>query len=60
MQQGKEIPESSDLFSFSEEKYIKENPDSFDISRLELLRETPTVERIFEFIKDLYECAGFS
>lgn len=28
--QGKEIPEVSDLFFFSEEKYIKEKPEAFD------------------------------
>ena len=28
--QGKEIPEDSDLFFFSEEKYIKEKPEAFD------------------------------
>jgi len=28
--QGKKVPESSDLFYFSEEKYIKEKPEAFD------------------------------
>jgi hypothetical protein len=28
--QGKEIPGDSDLFFFSEEKYIKEKPEAFD------------------------------
>jgi hypothetical protein len=28
--QGKTIPEASDLFFFSEEKYIKEKPEAFD------------------------------
>lgn len=42
--QGKEIPEYSDLFYFSEEKYIKEKPEAFDQCRISLLRETPSVE----------------
>lgn len=28
--QGKKVPEPSDLFFFSEEKYIKEKPEAFD------------------------------
>ena len=50
---------SSDLFYFSEEKYIKEKPEAFDEQRLILLRETPTVENIYEFVKALYDCAQF-
>jgi hypothetical protein len=42
--QGKEIPEYSDLFFFSEEKYIKEKPEAFDQQRISLLRETPQIE----------------
>lgn len=57
---GEEIPEDSDLFFFSEEKYIKEKPESFDEKRIELLRETPKVENINEFMKALYDCAQFS
>jgi len=30
LQQNKEIPEQSDLFFFTEEKYIKEKPEAFD------------------------------
>lgn len=58
--QGKEIPEDSDLFFFSEEKYIKEKPEAFDQCRISLLRETPPVEHILDFIKALYDCAKFS
>ena len=58
--QGKEIPEYSDLFYFSEEKYIKEKPEAFDQCRISLLRETPTVDQILDFIKALYDCAKFS
>lgn len=30
MGQNKKVPESSDLFFFNEEKYIKEKPEAFD------------------------------
>ena len=51
---------NSDLQYFSEEKYIDEKPEEFDESRKALLRETPSIENIFEFIKALYDCAQFS
>ena len=57
---GKTFDEESDLYFFSEEKYIKEKPESFDEKRIELLRETPKVENINEFMKALYDCAQFS
>lgn len=57
---GKEIPEASELYYFSEEKYIKEKPEEFDEQRKALLRETPTVDNIYEFMKALYDCAQFS
>ncbi len=57
---GKEIPKGSDLHFFSEEKYIEEKPEEFDESRKALLRETPSVENIYEFMKALYDCAQFS
>lgn len=53
------ISEDDDLYFFSEEKYIKEKPEAFDEARLALLRETPTVENIDEFIQALYDCAQF-
>ena len=53
------MDEDSDLFYFSEEKYIKEKPEAFDEKRIELLRETPKVENINEFMKALYDCAQF-
>ena len=34
---GKTFDEESDLFFFSEEKYIKEKPEAFDEKRIELL-----------------------
>lgn len=57
---GKKIELNSDLQYFSEEKYIDEKPEEFDESRKALLRETPSIENIFEFIKALYDCAQFS
>ena len=60
MGQGKEIPEASDLYFFSEEKYIKEKPEAFALQRISLLRETPSAEQILDFIKALYDCAKFS
>lgn len=60
-QQGERtIVEDSDLFFFSEEKYIKEKIDSFDPNRIQLLRETPSVGQILDFMKALYDCAKFS
>ena len=56
----RELNENSDLFFFSEEKYIKEKPEEYDESRRELLREMPTIESINEFMKALFECAQFS
>jgi len=56
---GKEIISNSDLYFFCEEKYISEKPEAFDEQRLALLRETPTVENIYEFLQALYDCAQF-
>lgn len=57
---GKQIMSHSDLYFFCEEKYINEKPEAFDEERLALLRETPTVDNINEFIQALYDCAQFS
>lgn len=56
---GKQIMPQSDLYFFCEEKYISEKPEAFDEQRLTLLRETPTVENIYEFVQALYDCAQF-
>lgn len=42
------MSEDGDLYYFSEEKYISEKPDEFDEQRRELLRETPTIDNIYE------------
>lgn len=60
MSAGKVIPKDSDLYYFSDEKYINEKPDEFEEERKELLNETPSVDNIYEFIKALYDCAQFS
>lgn len=57
---GKDIPTESDLRFFSEEKYIQEKPDEFDEARRAMLRETPSTDNIYEFMKALYDCAQFS
>jgi len=51
------VETESELYHFSEEKYITENPEAFDEERIELLRKAPTVDNIFDFLKALYECA---
>jgi hypothetical protein len=56
---AEEVDEEKELYYFSEEKYIKEKPEAFDEARLNLLRETPTVENINEFMQALYDCAQF-
>lgn len=60
MTQGKDIDTTSELYYFSEERYIAEHPEAFDEQRLELLRRAPTVDNIYEFIKALFDCAQFS
>ncbi len=57
IQSKEDIEPDSDLFFFSEEKYINEKPEEFDEQRRMLLRETPTVDNIYEFMKALYDCA---
>jgi len=57
---GKEIPEDSELYYFSEQKYIKEKPEDFDQDRILLLRQTPSVEEMMDFIKALFDTAQFS
>jgi len=57
---GNQILPASDLYFFSEEKYIAEKPEEFDSARRALLRQMPSVENIYEFMKALYDCAQFS
>jgi hypothetical protein len=60
MQLGKTVSSSSDLFFFSEEKYIEESPNSFDDQKIELIKKTPSYDEINDFIEALYNCAQFS
>jgi hypothetical protein len=60
MQDGKTISTKSDLYYFSEDKYINENPQNFEEERVNLLRKTPTQEDIAGFIEALYDLAQFS
>jgi hypothetical protein len=51
IQLRKKISSKSDLYYFSEEKYIKESPTCFDEIRIERMRKTPSIEEIDEFIE---------
>ena len=57
---GREIQSTSDLYYFSEEKYIRDHPEAFDEQRRQMLRKMPSVDDIFEFMRALYDCARFS
>jgi hypothetical protein len=54
LQDGKTIHPKSDMYYFSEEKYINENPNVFDEDRIALLRKTPTMEDISGFIEVIH------
>jgi len=51
IQDGKTIPKNSDLYFFSEDKYINENPNNFDEERIRLLRKLPSLDDISNFIE---------
>lgn len=51
LQDGKIIAPKSDLYFFTEDKYINESPGAFDEERISLLRKTPTQEDISGFIE---------
>jgi hypothetical protein len=51
MQLGKTVSPKSDLYFFSEEKYVREFPNSFDEENLKLIRKTPSQEEINDFIE---------
>jgi hypothetical protein len=51
MQLGKSVSPKSDLFYFSEEKYVNESPGYFDEERMKFLKKTPTQEELSEFIE---------
>jgi hypothetical protein len=51
MQLGKTISPKSDLYYFSEDKYISEYPGCFDEQRIEMLHKTPSQEDIVDFVE---------
>jgi hypothetical protein len=54
MQLGKTISTKSDLYYFSEDKYINEFPGYFDEQKIELLHKPPSHEDIVDFIEVKY------
>lgn len=59
-QSGKTISSKSDLYYFSEDKYITDYPLNFEDSRKDTAIQLPTQEEISEFLKALFYCAQFS
>ena len=57
---GKTISKKSDLYFFSEEKYIDEFPQYFDKQRIENIKKIPTLDDMINFIEALYNCVQFS
>jgi hypothetical protein len=51
MHLGKTVSSKSDLFYFSEEKYVNEYPGFFDEERIKFLNKTPTLQELSEFIE---------
>ena len=56
---GKQITSKSDLYFFCEEKYMGDKVDGYDEERQAVLRETPNVGSIYEFMLAIYDCAQF-
>jgi hypothetical protein len=50
MQLGKTVSIKSDLYYFSEEKYVNESPGCFYEEKLKILKKTPNKEELKEFI----------
>lgn len=48
---GKKISPNSDLYCFSEDKYINDFPCYFDEQRIEYITKVPELEEISEFIE---------
>lgn len=53
MELGKKISPKSDLYYFSEEKYISESPNYFDEQKIEYIKKVPDLEDISDFIEVL-------
>ncbi len=60
MNLGKTISKKSDLYFFSEDKYVDEYPQYFDKQRIENIRKIPTLDDMINFIEALYNCVQFS
>lgn len=60
MNLGKTISKKSDLYFFSEDKYIDEYPQYFDKQRIENIKKIPTLDDMINFIEALYNCVQFS
>ena len=50
MELGKTVSTKSDLYFFSEEKYVNESPGYFYEEKLKFLKKTPNEEELNEFI----------
>ena len=48
---GKTISPKSELYYFSEDKYIQENPSNFDDTRVKMLKSVPTELEIAELME---------
>jgi hypothetical protein len=51
LQEGKTVLPDTDLYYFSEEKYMLDHPELFNHERQKILRKTPTKEDISGFIE---------
>jgi len=60
MNLGKTISKKSDLYFFSEDKYVDEYPQYFDKQRIENIKKIPTLDDMINFIEALYNCVQFS
>lgn len=60
MNLGKQISPKSDLYFFSEEKYVNEYPQYFDRQRIDNIKKVPSLDDMINFIEALYNCVQFS
>ena len=57
---NKKFPKEHGLQFFNEEKYIKDRKNDFTPDRIQLLREMPAEEHVFEFIYAIFTIADCS
>ena len=60
MKLGKQILPQSELYFFSEDKYVNDFPQYFDKQRIENIHKVPSFEDMYSFIEALYNCIQFS